>query len=276
MKEAEEALEYQIHEDEEAQARAVLEFERVQMGLGASGGGGKKEGRGKVDSGLLDDDDDGKSDAKRGEKRKFELDDEELVKIAKEDRSKARKAIDSEKAAKPTLPSFWVPSITPTSNTTTALHKVTKPPKSHPICPASKSDSPHSYALKTLLSINFTTEETSDTKTLQSICPSCKKVLSNTSKAVLMKPCGHVLCRGCVDRLRVTEQRERDDGDDVVLVTCYVCDADLTERKKGEGGEGKEKDGKIGPGMVDLVCEGMGFAGGGANKVKKDGVVFQC
>ena len=34
---------------------------------------------------------------KRGEKRKFELDEDELLRIAREERTKARKAIDDEK-----------------------------------------------------------------------------------------------------------------------------------------------------------------------------------
>jgi len=34
---------------------------------------------------------------KRGEKRKFELDEDELLRVAREDRNKARKAIDEEK-----------------------------------------------------------------------------------------------------------------------------------------------------------------------------------
>jgi len=73
----------------------VEEFERVQMGLEA-----KLRGSGKISTqeakSVAEDDE---SLGKRGEKRKFELDDDELVRIAREDRSKARKAIEDEKVA---------------------------------------------------------------------------------------------------------------------------------------------------------------------------------
>ena len=81
----------------EARQRAVAEFEKVQMGLEAkSGGDGSKRkivgrGEGKI---LIEEEVVG---SKRGEKRKFELDEEALLRIAQEERSKARKAIDEEK-----------------------------------------------------------------------------------------------------------------------------------------------------------------------------------
>ncbi|EHK98526.1 putative Nitric oxide synthase-interacting protein like protein [Glarea lozoyensis 74030] len=79
-------------DEEEARERAVREFERVQMGLEVKvGNGGKIVGRegGKV---VVEEE-----TGKRGEKRKFELDEDELLRIAKDERNKARKAIDEEK-----------------------------------------------------------------------------------------------------------------------------------------------------------------------------------
>ena len=58
-------------------------------------------------------------------------------------------------------------------------------------------------------------------------------------------------------------------------ILCYVCETDVTEpnqkaeKKKGIGD-------KIQPGLIEVSCEGTGFAGGGTNMAKRDGVVFQC
>jgi nitric oxide synthase-interacting protein len=96
-KEEKEAEEDRNREEDEAKERSVREFERVQMGLGTKIGGlstGKKiVGRedGKI---LVEEDIEG---GKRGEKRKFELDEDELLRIARDDRTRARKAIDEEK-----------------------------------------------------------------------------------------------------------------------------------------------------------------------------------
>jgi len=79
--------------DGEARERAVTEFEKIQMGLEAKTGSSRKvvgmsEGKAVVEEDVVG--------GKRGGKRKFELDEEELMRIAQEERSKARKAIDDE------------------------------------------------------------------------------------------------------------------------------------------------------------------------------------
>ena len=96
-REEKEAEEDQDRNEDEAKERAVQEFERVQMGLEAKVGGraggrkivGREDGKIVVEVDVVD--------GKRGEKRKFELDEDELLRIAREERTKARKAIDDEK-----------------------------------------------------------------------------------------------------------------------------------------------------------------------------------
>ncbi|PQE14310.1 Nitric oxide synthase-interacting protein [Rutstroemia sp. NJR-2017a BBW] len=274
-KEDRDAEEDRMREDAEARERAVKEFEKVQMGLEAKGGG-KIVGRegGKI---MVEEEEVGVG--KRGEKRKFELDEEELLRIAMEERTKARKAIDDEKASKTTLPSFWVPSVTPSSNTSNTLHTITKKTKQSPICPASPHDSPHPYSLHTLITVHFSEDTNPSTSSSQRICPSCSKPLTNTSKAMLAKTCGHVVCKSCVTKF-MTPSKERDPHApevDSSRVLCYVCEADLTEGKEGGGKERKEgKEGKIKPGLVEIKSEGTGFASVGGNRVEKMGMNFQC
>src|SRR5436190_23157650 len=58
--------------------------------------------------------------------------------------------------SKSQLPSFWVPSLTPsTANDSREL----KPAKLNPICPASSPTNKHSYSLKALVTVNFTEEK---------------------------------------------------------------------------------------------------------------------
>ncbi|KAI1358490.1 ENOS interacting protein [Xylaria arbuscula] len=319
--------------DAEAQERAVVEFERTLSGLapkstssqaartaaasslnsatpaqrresegGAKGGGGGDRDR-----------DARAAASKTGEKRKFEIDADEIQRIAASDRAKARKAIDDEEAAKPSLPSFWVPSVMLSSKArdAAALHEVVrKKKKTGPVCPASAEDKPHAYSLHSLVSIRFTTESRGDGdgdggstngngsgsgsggKEVR-ICPSCKKALGNSSRAMLAKPCGHVLCGSCVDKFMKPDSKlhhhhhdpHATEPEDVLR--CYVCDADLTDRGQDEE-EGDHRDGKkekkkdkdkekIKPGLVELRSEGTGYSAGGTNQVRKTGgAAFQC
>ncbi|KAI1453600.1 ENOS interacting protein [Annulohypoxylon moriforme] len=286
------AEEERLRQEEEARERAIREFEMTQIGLDVKAkSSNNKAGTtsGKSDENGTPPTADPLNSAR---KRKFQMDEEELARIAKEDRAKARKAIEDEKAAKPVLPSFWTPSVATAAKTNDSLHEVAKKQKSTPMCPAAREDSPHTYSLHTLVTVNFTEEDEDDEsrsggtsshkKKRIRVCPSCKKGLSNSSKAMLAKPCGHVLCRNCVDKF-MRPSRHHDPhaaAGEAEKVRCYVCEADLTEKSvngndTSEKSKKKDKE-KIRPGLVELRSEGTGFSAGGTNQVRKSGVAFQC
>ncbi|XDG01094.1 hypothetical protein ABKA04_000709 [Annulohypoxylon sp. FPYF3050] len=291
------AEEERVRQEEEARERAVREFEMTQIGLDVKARSSSNNtntnttSKASGENGTSPTADSSNS----GKKRKFEMDEEELARIAKEDRAKARKAIEDEKAAKPVLPSFWTPSVATATKTNDSLYELVKKTKSTPTCPAAREDDPHTYSLHTLVTVNFTEEDegsesrssgsSSGKKKRIRVCPSCKKGLSNSSKAMLAKPCGHVLCRNCVDKF-MRPSRHHDPhavAGEAEKVRCYVCEADLTEKsvngndtkEKGEKGKKKDKE-KIRPGLVELRSEGTGFSAGGTNQVRKSGVAFQC
>jgi len=271
-------------EDAEAQARAMEEFEKVQAGLSvrSSGAGlgerivGRKDGKVTIEQDV--------EGGNKGVKRKLEIDEAELRDLANANNSKSRKKGDISSAD---LPAFWVPGKTPNA------HKAeVKPPKAHPTCPAAAADQPHEFTFKSLQGVHFTEDkqagtassEGSDASLPTRTCPSCNKALSNATKAVLAKPCGHVLCKPCSDKFqRAADKSAHEEHDETVR--CYVCQEDVTpgrrskKRKTVEGGEGekpKEKEAKVDRGLVELSSEGTGFAGGGKNMVKRQGVAFQC
>lgn len=166
------------------------------------------------------------------------------------------------------------------SNSKDKLHEIKKKAKTSPICPSSQENSPHAYSLHTLVTINFTEEDLKDAKTKTRICPSCKKGLTNASKAMLAKPCGHVLCKACANQFmkpvgHVDPHADAEYADDPSTVRCYVCDTDVTERPSKKSSDKKDKE-KIRPGLVELKSDGTGFSAGGVNEVKKSGSAFQC
>lgn len=77
---------------QEEKERAVLDFERVMMGMESSNKKSKREisTKSSMEPGPQE---------PRGLKRKFHLDGEEVLKIAKLERAKARDALDEEKVA---------------------------------------------------------------------------------------------------------------------------------------------------------------------------------
>ena len=93
LKKEDERRQREIEEEEldrgaEEKERAIAQFEKTMMGM--EGAGGKKDGRSGASGGV-------ERTEGRGVKRKFELDEDEMLKNAKEERAKARKALDEEK-----------------------------------------------------------------------------------------------------------------------------------------------------------------------------------
>lgn len=205
--------------------------------------------------------------------------------------------------------SFWIPSTA--TNTNANSTSTTKPPKQHPICPASTPSTQHAYSLKTLITVNFSEEDSTSSSSSSSsssataktrICPSCKKALTNTSRPMLGaaaggssegKGCGHVLCGNCVDLFLLGPGASPAVAGAVAReeVRCYVCEADLSggnggasagsepqqqhkskTKAKQNGSSSSSKQGRL----LEISCEGTGFAGGGANMAKREGVSFQC
>ncbi len=74
--------------------------------------------------------------------------------------------------------------MTPSSNQSVTLHEVRKPPKLHPVCPASSDEQPHHYSLKMLITVHFSEEKDERTGELVRVCPSCKKAFTNGTKAM--------------------------------------------------------------------------------------------
>jgi len=248
-------------EELEEHERVVQDFELVQMGL-------KGQNHTVTERPA-------NSDQARGTKRKFELDEQELRDTIDSDRRKMRQVLEAEKkAATKHLPSFWVPSEVPSANE--AKSQQLKPPKLKTLCPCSSEDSPHTFAFKTLLQVNFTTEVNESTKKETRICPCCRKTLSNSTKGVLAVPCGHVLCKSCSDRfVKLPETDPHAPTTETGVLRCYVCDANLTETR-GEKGKDKREKPKVKPGLVLIGSDGTGFASAGKSEVQRKGVAFQC
>ncbi|KAK6358429.1 hypothetical protein TWF730_007763 [Orbilia blumenaviensis] len=305
--------EERVRLEKEAVERGVKEFEELQMGLerrrlNNSSSNNNKKNNSKRKADEIDNNtgntaptqtiigrENGKitieetdTSPSRGSKRSktFTLDESELLRIARSDRERLKTSITAEKSAAsaPKLPSFWIPSLTPSLST--AEIAPTKPPKLQPVCPGSDPEKLHNYSLKSLVSVKFSEEEEEKNKHGEKarICPSCKKGLSNETKAVVAKPCGHVICRPCVKKfiLHSDDPHAHLSGEEH-RIQCSVCETDLSETsttskssKKRDKDKDKEKD-SIKPGLVQISSDGTGFtAGGGKVLAKKEMVAFQC
>jgi nitric oxide synthase-interacting protein len=82
----------EVAEEEQVRQRAIADFEAVQIGSAVARTGSVGRVVGRSDGKVVVEEEE-----RRGEKRKFELDEEELMRIAREDRDKAKKALTEEK-----------------------------------------------------------------------------------------------------------------------------------------------------------------------------------
>ncbi|KAJ3323207.1 hypothetical protein HDU76_013697 [Blyttiomyces sp. JEL0837] len=164
--------------------------------------------------------------------------DEEKVKLYQ-----AMKDLESRANNKSALPSFWVTSLTPD-----AKPIIIEAPQKDLLCTA--ADPPHTIpSFKKLVKVVFTKPKRKEGEQADgsSVCPSCIKNFNNGSKIVVLKGCGHVICKECYQRFVRGVNK------------CNVCD---------------EKCKLID--VIELHSEGTGFAGsGGKVQVQKAGIGFQ-
>ncbi|KAJ3119277.1 hypothetical protein HK101_007242, partial [Irineochytrium annulatum] len=79
------------------------------------------------------------------------------------------------------------------------------------------------------------------------VCPACVKTFTNGSKVMIVKGCGHALCKGCHAKFVKASEK------------CFVCEKKCKERE-----------------AIPLFSEGTGFAGSGARiEVQRGGIAFQ-
>ena len=180
------------------------------------------------------------------------------------------------KGSEKNLPSFWVPSLTPS-----VAEADLKTPSKETLCLATN----HPLKLKNIVEIVFTPSSLLKMKVCESkgveekpvskrakvsneqmpdkvvrsvdlndrwICPGCTKGLSNGPKLSVIKACGHLLCDECVNGFIK--------GSDA----CFVCSKSL----KHKGGD---KD------VIRLRHDGTGHAGHGESiEVNRYNYAFQC
>jgi nitric oxide synthase-interacting protein len=100
---------------------------------------------------------------------------------------------DAVKQDKPKLPSFWIPSLTPTHSSNTI-----KKPTNKTLCPMSGKP----LRVKDLIDVKFTPLDSrgvvSKTSRSRYMCPVTHDTLNNSTPCAVLKPSGHVVTMKCV------------------------------------------------------------------------------
>ncbi|KAF9578989.1 hypothetical protein BGW38_004947, partial [Lunasporangiospora selenospora] len=200
VQEQEQSKKDQEVKEQLAQQIILSEFEKSQMGVLAKSASvlskHTKSNEDNTDETKKSSTSSSPNDTPNPKKRPFEFDTEELEKMTKQEIQNVAKAVEEQaKSKKPVLPSFWVPSLTP--STRQSEFKVTK---LHTMCTAIENE--HKISLKNLIPVKFemAVEDHDETETKakeSSICPICRKGFINTTKLSILKACGHVYCESC-------------------------------------------------------------------------------
>ncbi|KAI9189874.1 hypothetical protein H9P43_001307 [Blastocladiella emersonii ATCC 22665] len=148
---------------------------------------------------------------------------------------RAREADAAKKAA---LPSFWIPSLTPSAaaDADTAAASAAAAAAEKRAQVQCLSSAPHALSAKKLFAVKFQRDATTKKPT----CPSCAKSLAPSAKVHALRACGHVLCDKCVTSFVKASKQ------------CTLCDTKCRPRD-----------------IVALATEGTGFAASGQVEAKK-------
>lgn len=131
--------------------------------------------------------------------------------------------------------------------------------------------------MQNLITVNFKEEmDDSRSKDTRRICPSCLKVLTNSSNPMMARQCGHVICHSCVKQFMVPSSKKASSEEEPIPLTCYVCDMSLTSSESQKHDTSAQTSSTTVPGLVALRSEGTGFSARGSSTVERSGVAFQC
>ncbi|PWN92237.1 hypothetical protein FA10DRAFT_266033 [Acaromyces ingoldii] len=162
---------------------------------------------------------------------------------------------------KASIPSYWLPSLTPTSHTDAKQRSkdVVAQAKNIEGTRCFVADKlGHDVSIKNLVDVKFVKAETQaeGEGNPKVVCPSCKKTLGDVTRLVALRRCGHVFCKSCVDTLILPSLKDAKEG----RTSCLECNKAVKDGQRD---------------LIDLQREGTGFAAAGTLDTKVKGVSFQ-